>query len=419
MISGGVLVVSRLVQKTSISSNIFSQYIHKGNIFRDKNYLTSLFIPEKITHRDNEIGQISSVLAPVLKGYRPNNIFIYGTCGTGKTITMKFVASQLISMANSPKLRVVYINCKMKKVADTEYRLVAQLLKELGEHVPDTGLPTNVLYRKFFDRVERMNSTIILVLDEVDTLVKKIGDEFLYNLTRINHELKNSYITVVGITNDLSLQNNLDLRIRSSLSEEEILFRPYNAAQIKDILTERVLHGFIPSAVDEAVINKCAAIAAQEHGDARRALDLLRVAGEVAERMGHSAVEEQHVDMAEQKMDLDRITEGIKAQPTHSQAVLYAIIKVTEKMKTQKGWNDKRIFTGDVYEAYKATCDGNGLKPLTQRRVSDLIGELDMLSIITTKVVSNGRHGRTREIVLSVTGSAFDRVVQFLDGKFS
>ena len=408
-----------LVEK--LSSNIFSQYLQKENIFKNKNCLTSSFVPGKIKHREQEIQQLSAVLAPVLKGYHPNNLFIYGTCGTGKTISTRFVASQLMSISgeNKQKVRIIYINCKMKKIADTEYRMVAQLLKELGEYVPDTGLPTNVLYKKFFDRVEKTGCTVIIILDEIDTLIKKIGDEFLYNFTRINQELKSSHITTVGITNDLALRNNFDLRVKSSLSEEEILFKPYNATQLKDILNERVSQGFMPNTVDDTALNKCAALAAQEHGDARRALDLLRVAGEIAERLSNPVVTETHVDMAEQKIDIDRVTETIKAQPMQSQAVLYSIINVAERMKNQKTWSDKRIFTGEVFEAYVGICEKNGIKPLTQRRVSDLIGELDMLSIIAAKVISKGRGGRTREIILTLNGNILEMVTNFLVDRFN
>ncbi|MCX6815373.1 MAG: orc1/cdc6 family replication initiation protein [Candidatus Aenigmarchaeota archaeon] len=407
--------------ETTIQNNIFSQYLQKENIFKDKKFLTSSFVPDKITHRDGEIRQIGSILAPVLKGYSANNIFIYGTCGTGKTICAKFIINQLkeISDKNGHKIKVIYVNCKMKRVADTEYRLFAQLLKELGEYVPDTGLPTDVLYRKFFEKVETAKCTHILILDEIDTLVKKVGDEFLYNFTRINQELKQSHLTIVGITNDLSIRDNLDLRVKSSLSEEEILFKPYNANQLKDILEERANSGFISGVIEEPVIAKCAAIAAQEHGDARRALDLLRVAGEIAERSGEDTVTEKHVDIAEQKIDLDRVTETVKVQPTQSQAVLYSIILLKNKINDQKKWVDKRLMTGDVFDQYCQICASNGLKSLTQRRVSDLISELDMLGIINAKVISNGRHGRTREIIPAMNETVLGKVTTFLSEKFS
>ena len=408
---GGVVVLGQ---------NIFSGYVERPSLFNNKTALTSGFLPAKIPHREKEIWQITQILAPLLKGYSANNIFIYGTCGTGKTICSRFVVKQLeeIAKAHKREINTIYINCKMKRVADTEYRLFAQLLREFGDVIPDTGLPTDVLYRRFFTHVDKKEQSIVLILDEIDALVNKVGDEFLYNLTRANDELKQSKLNIIGITNDLSFRDNLDMRVKSSLSEEELLFRPYNALEIKNILEERVAEGFFAGAVSESVINKCAAIAAQEHGDARRALDLLRVAGEIAERSGDTKITDEHVDIAEEKLDVDRVTETIKTQPRQSQAVLYSIIKMNETQKHNKSWTDKRILTGDVFHSYEKVCANTGMKMLTQRRISDLIAELDMLGIISAKVISKGRYGRTREISLSLSEQLLERVNSFLSGRF-
>jgi cell division control protein 6 len=324
-------------------------------------------------------------------------------------MTTQFVLEQLENMAKKTNTRVkkIFINCKMKKIADTEYRLFAQMLKEIGIIVPDTGLPTDSLYRKFFEKIDEKKQTIIITLDEIDALFRKMGDEFLYNLTRINTELKKARLSIIGITNDLSFSNDLDARVRSSLSEEEILFKPYNARQLKDILEAR-LNGFNKNSVEQGVIDKCAALAAQEHGDARRALDLLRVAGELAERVGEKKVQEKHVDMAQEKIDVDKVLEIIKTQPKQSQAVLYAISNI----------DHEKILTGDVFTEYQKICQENGMNILTQRRVSDLIGELDMLGIITAKVISKGRYGRTREISLAISDSVIDKVQNILTSRF-
>ncbi len=402
------------------TKNIFSQYVQRPSVFNDKRVLSSNFVPSKIQHRDEEIQVLGSIISPVLKGFNSNNIFIYGTCGTGKTICTRHVLSQLVDILGTHGKDVVpiYINCKMKRVADTEYRLFAQLLKDLGETVPDTGLPTDVLYRKFFEKIDTRKQEIIIILDEIDALFKKIGDDFLYSLTRINSELTKSHVMIIGITNDTTFRDSLDMRVKSSLSEEEIIFKPYNASQLKDILTERASSGFLAGTVDDAALSKCAALAAQEHGDARRALDLLRVAGEICDRLGDSAVAERHVDMAEHKIDMDRVMETVKSQPAQSQAVLYSIIKLHERSAGQKGWTDKRLLTGDVFGAYTTICSSTGIKPLTQRRISDLIAELDMLGIITARVVSNGRYGRTREIHIAMNENAFEKVAAVLTERF-
>ena len=375
-----------------VLQEVFSKYM-ENKIFLNREALTISFTPETIPHREKEIRDLGRILAPALKGGRPSNVFIYGRCGTGKTLVSRLVGQELSKAANGNSIKVVYTNCKMKKVADTEYRILASFIKEFGKEVPFTGLPTAQVYRTFFDTLDEKPQTLILIIDEIDALVQKTGDEILYNLTRMNQELKKSRVSIVGITNKIGFIENFDPRVRSSLSEEELIFHPYNAVQLQDILRNRALLAFSPDVLGEGVIEKCSALAAQEHGDARRALDLLRVAGELAERNGDTQVLLKHVDMAEEKIDLDRFVELMKAQPKQSQAILFAIMS----------FNQKEIETSDVIHKYSDVCQSNGLKPLTQRRVSDLIAELDLLGVINTKVISKGRYGRTRIISLNVS----------------
>jgi len=388
---------------------IFEEFLNKQSIFANKDALTIKYTPDNIPHREDQIAMLAKILAPALRLEKPSNVFIYGKTGSGKSLCTNYVCSQLSKIAESKKvpLKVVYVNCKMRKVADTEYRLIAQLAREFGQEIPATGLPTDEVYKIFFEAIDKEERVIILILDEVDQLVKKVGDEVLYNLTRINQELKNAKLNIIGISNDVLFMNNLDPRVKSSLNEEEMVFPPYDAIQLKDILTERAKIAFNDGVISESVIAKCAAYAAREHGDARRALDLLRVAGEIAERAGKDRIDERDVDAAEEKIEKETIEEVVKNLPMQSQSVLYAAILILKS-------REPPVYTGEIYDVYKSICIRTATKPLTQRRVSDLISELDMLGIINAKVISKGRYGRTREISLSVSDEIVNKIEEIL-----
>ena len=390
--------------------DFFEYFLNKEPLFINKKILQASFTPKTIPHRDSQIKQIADVLAPALKLEKPSNLFIYGKTGTGKTLTVKYVTSKIKEVAEQRKipLTIFYINCKLKKVADTEYRLVAELARKLGKDIPATGLPTDEVYKIFFNTIDSKKQMLLLVLDELDQLVKKAGDELLYNLTRVNSELKKSQLSIIGISNDLIFRDALDPRVKSSLSEEELVFPPYNALQLQGILKQRANHAFIEESIEPGTIEKCAAYAAREHGDARRALELLRVAGELAERGGEQKVKIHHIDLAEDKIERDRIHDIVLTQPKQHQAALYSILLVCSKTKDP-------IFTGEVYELYKKICLESGLRPLTQRRVSDIIAELDMLGIINAKVISKGRYGRTREISLALHSTTTPKIKQILE----
>lgn len=375
--------------------DFFEQFLQKEPLFIDKKVLQSNYMPETIPHRQAQIENLAQILAPALRKEKPSNLFVYGKTGTGKTLVTRYVLQMLQQTAKQKgiPLRTIYTNCKMKKIADTEYRIMTELARALGKNAPTTGLPTDEVYNLFLSAIDEVEQVVILVLDEIDRLVLKAGDEILYNLTRINSELKHSQVALIGISNDVRFIENIDPRVKSSLGEEEVVFSPYNALELKDILEKRAIVAFKTNAIENGVLEKCAAYAAREHGDARRALDLLRVAGEVAERDNAERISSTHIDKAEEKIERDRVLEIVVAQPKQSQAVFYAILLAD---------NGKKMETGEVYNKYKDICVNSGLTPLTQRRVSDLIGELDMLGLINAKVISKGRYGRTREIYVTI-----------------
>ncbi len=226
--------------------DFFIGYLKKDSIFKNKQSLQSNYTPKDVPYREDQIKSLAGILAPALRTEKPSNVFIYGKTGTGKTLCAKHVTNNMMHIAkeNNIHLKVFYLNCKMKRVADTEYRLLAQLSREFGIEVPATGLPTDEIYKIFIKALDESQILLIIILDEIDQLVEKTGDEILYNLTRMNSELQKSDISIIGISNDLVFTDNLDPRVKSSLSEEELVFPPYNAIQLQKILRQRAKLAF-------------------------------------------------------------------------------------------------------------------------------------------------------------------------------
>ena len=380
--------------KIDTLEDIFNRFLSNTHIFKDRDVLRHDYIPDKLPHRDKQIHCLGGIVAPVLSCSSCSNVFIYGKTGTGKTAVTKYVLNKLSSKAHEmgAAIEVCYVNCRL---AGTEYRVLSSLCNALEVRVPFTGLAVGEVFDRFKGGLDKQRKIFIVVLDEIDALIKSRGDALLYELTRINETLLHGRISIIGISNDLRFKEFLDPRVLSSLSEEEIVFRPYDAAELQDILWRRAQFAFFEGALLDSAVALCSALAAAEHGDARRALDLLRVAGELAEREGVDYVKEEHVREADKRVEHDRIFEVLENLPLHSKLVLCSVYLLG---KTKLSYT----ITGDIYGAYSELCDQSGLSPLTQRRVSGLISELDMIGLLNARIVSMGRHGRTKKIRLGI-----------------
>lgn len=390
------------------SIGLFKKYLDSQSVFKNREVLRHSYRPQDLPHRHPQIENLASILAPALRHETPSNILIYGKTGTGKTACVRYVGAELENASNEMKtaVNVIHLNCE---IIDTQYRVLAQIANCLESEdvrssnrfrttVPMTGWPTDQVYSELKNQLEAMGGVHVIVLDEIDKLVKKSGDETLYNITRINAELNDAKVSMIGISNDLRFTDFLDPRVLSSLSEEEVVFPPYNAPQLCDILLQRAEMAFIEKALEEGVIPLCAALAAQEHGDARRALDLLRVSGELAERENEEYVSERHVRLAQQRIETDTLIECVATLPTQSKAVLYSMLFLSQM--------NKDVFvTGEVSQVYRDVARILDLDVLTHRRITDLISELNMLGVINARVVSRGRYGRTKEMSFG-TGTA-------------
>jgi archaeal cell division control protein 6 len=378
----------------SVLDDVFDSFVKGAKLFKDREVMRHDYLPDRLPHREDQIKLLGSTVAPVLRNERCSNIFIYGKTGTGKTAVAKYVLSHLESKAKEygAQVRFCYINCRM---TGSEYRVFAALSQSVGLTIPFTGLSVGEVFDRFRTGLDQSHIIFIIVLDEVDALIKDRGDAFMYELTRINETLRQSKVSIIGISNDLRLKEFLDPRVFSSLSEEELVFRPYDAGELRNILLERSKLAFQDGVLSESALSISSALAAAEHGDARRALDLLRVAGEVAERAGAKTVTEEHVRQAEKHIEHNRVIEALKNLTLHSKLVLLSVYLL----------NKPSASTGDIYDVYNELCGEMGAGLLTQRRLGTLINELDTMGLVNARVVSMGRYGRTKKIRLEISRS--------------
>lgn len=353
-------------------------------------------IPNTILHRDEQQKQVAQMLLPILRGSRPSNLLVYGKPGTGKTLVVRRVISKIQERAQDSKFPILLIYSNAKDET-TLGGLLVSLGKQLGidpKQLPFTGLAISEIFKRVLAKIDSENLNVIFVVDEIDhlaQLVERTGKDVLYQLTRANERLSGGTTTLVGISNNLSFKENLDARVISSLADEEIVFPNYTIDQLKKILEERTTIAFAPGSVATSALNLCAALAGSEHGDARRAIDMIRVAGEIAERGQVETVTDEHVREASKKMEEDKELTSLRSYPLHEKLAVLSVMNADDAP------------TGEIYAHYKSLCKSIAVGPLTQRRITQILSEIELSGMMSGRIIHQGKRGRTKKHKLTVS----------------
>lgn len=384
--------------------NIFKKYLERAEFTEfDMKVFEPNFVPERMPHREREISLLADNFGKIFLGSSPKNEIIYGKSGTGKTAVIKFLGRELKSISKGKRnVEFIYLNCQVK---DNAYSVIETIGNAIGgDQIPFTGWSMDRVYSVAKSNIDRWNGNAIIVLDEIDRFVIKNGDDLLYQLMLMNSELQNSRITVVGITNDLRFSEFLDPRVKSRLSEERIVFSPYTSDDIFDILVDRLRISNVNDFVSESALKLISTLASLENGDARKAIELLKASIQIAIANGDRPVEEKHVFVAKSRIEYDAVVETLRTLPLQTKVLLLSISLLKESGITQ-------ATTGDVFEAYKNLANSAGIPVLTLRRITDMLSDLDMMGIVSAKVKSMGRYGRTKIIDISISTAEAKKII--------
>lgn len=403
-----------------MTENIFYTFLNENSVFTDKAKISPHYAPEKLPFRDEEIKDLSLWLSPVLKKAKPHNIFIYGKVGTGKTTVVRHVLSQLEVFAKDQHLPLipVYLNCRNYQ---TKYAVLVYCVQLFYPEQNFFGYSRSFIYDKFLTYIKENKINFIVVLDEIDKIKDKEIDDLIYTLTRANDELEGGSVSIIGISNNLFFKNNLDSRTKSSLCEQEAVYPPYNAEELRAILNQRIDLAFKKDVVSDSAINAASAIAAKESGDARRAVMLLLRAGEIADLKGNTKVTDKEVYEAKEKVEQEVMKSMVLTLPIQLQLVLLAIAQGSIRPKgimdvTGQYMDSNILHSGEIYDKYCTLCKKYSEKSVTIRWFREYINELETYGFISTTISGKGVKGNTTLIRLGVDAQT---IIDLLRSEFA
>lgn len=370
--------------------------IETSTIFKNYEILTPDYIPERLIARDEQIEAVRKILKPIIR-YRgkPHNAVLYGGTGLGKTATIKYVMNELkeaIEKNNLDNYIPIYINCSNNRISNILFSIIATLNPDT--EFPSTGYAIKRYYAEIFNIMNEMKVSLILTLDEIDLLKENM---LLYELCRAGGDKLDPglHIGIIGITNNLHWGDGLDGRILSTWNAQKIIFPKYDCFQLTEILTGRK-EAFVDGIINDEVIPHIAALAALESGDARKAIELLRLCGEYADENDIDTITTDIIPFASNQMDVDQISSTISSLQRHAKEALAGIVKAIDMN------GGREIQTGDAMHIYQRFCAMRNLKPISRTKFSGIISELDTLGIITANYRNSRGRGKTRGISLNV-----------------
>lgn len=375
----------------------------ENSLFTQKASLDSLTFPQQVIGRDEQVKGLVRFLTGHRQGLVVPFISVFGRSGSGKSTVAKFVCENLDGVSHR------FVNLRRAK---TVFGCANLILAELGEPTLKSAQGLNMAVDRIGDAIEAVMQKekaglFVLVLDEFDVLFyDKRGrpSDFIYKLLVMEEKLREKHclMTIIAISNNVVADYEIDDRVRSRIGSSEVFFNSYSKKDVLAILNDRAAAAF-SKPIEPAVLDYCADLSSAEHGDARRAIDLLRVAAEAASSRGEP-MQKKHVDMAGEQLQRDRVSLVLSTASYHFRLVAAAMAKNT--YVTGDGWHS----TSTLYERYCQLVQ-EGTRTLTYRRVSELLTELENTGFVVSQTSSKGRHGYGTQYRLTVSPDIVGRAI--------
>ena len=346
-----------------------------SGVFRDERMLLPEHQPSELLFREAEIRAVARAFSGVATGQRPENVFVFGPTGTGKTSVARFVLDELKEYTE--KASAAYVNCWEH---DSRQAVLSLIADSLGEALPRRGIGSDEIFSRVVQSMRYQQKACIVVLDEADRIAESGNESLFYDLSRAKENHGASFGLVL-VSNSQGLLSGLDDRIRSSLRLSPVEFRKYSPSQLKDILSARAKNAFNPGACDDEIIGLCAAFGAKAGGDARVALETLWQAGRNAEKLGAEKIGEKDVRDAYASAGGWKAKQRATGVLEGEQLVLDLLSKIGE------------ITSGELYEKYKAVHGES------DRQVRNYVDALERRKLVVTRDVQSPKgKGKTRMI---------------------
>lgn len=366
----------------------YAAYPRGKSVFKNYKVLDFDYVPKELPHRDSQLKRLFTIFSPIADSNVSQNAFLTGPTGTGKTVLSKKFCMEFQDFArkSGKNVQFVLVNCRQR---NTENAVMLRILTHFQPYFPDRGFSINEMMESLRKELEKEKAHLIVVLDEVDVLLKKTkSSDIIYHFSRFNEEgIEAKKLLSIILISQKNVLDMLDLPSLSTFKRGNIVkLDKYARDELFSILEQRIELAFHPDAVDLGVGDLISDIAS-EWGDARFAIELLEKAGMLADENKEQIVNPEHVRAAKAET-YSTVTESkLKDLDKNRKLILMAISRSLKKRAYTT--------TGDAEKMYALVCEEFEEKKLGHTQFWKYLKELDDVGIIQAKKSSKGLVGTT------------------------
>ncbi len=368
--------------------DVIEDTLRGPSVFKDESKLSFEFVPDELPHREDEFKQLTLSMRSILNDGTAQTMLVRGPVGTGKTVLTKRFSKdfQRAAKDRGVELDTVHVNCRRRSTTPSA---LLQIINHFDPAFPDRGFSTTEMLEQLTKQLKRRRSHLIVILDEVDVLIKRDGSDLIYHLTRFNEEGQiGPYSVSLILVSQEDARMYMDEGTRSTFKQTNtIRLEPYDQEELAGILQQRVDLAFNPNTVQPNVVDLCSDMASEE-GDARFALELLHKAGQAADERGSESLLPEHVRAAKAHIHPVLLDERLAEIDKQRALVLLSLARVLQR-------GGAYAKTGDVKSAYEAACEEFDAEARGHTQFWTYIQDLDALGLLSAKRSGEGVVGTT------------------------